>query len=100
MKPSVISKVYPWSSVLENSESEVVAQNIAKILKRTGDDWRELTEEEYVRERTNDGNFSTREADLFHKVKGYLKSGDTAKLFCTGWKEALENASTRATSHP
>lgn len=46
-KPSDFATTYPWSSVARKSEVERIALNILKILKRTGDEWRELSWEEY-----------------------------------------------------
>ncbi len=84
MKPSNFTS-YPWSSVLQNSESETIAQNIMKILKRTGDEFRPITWEEYKEERLKDGNFSDREKSIFENVISYCKSADTAVLFCKTW---------------
>ena len=85
MKPSNYTG-YPWSSILQNLESETIAQNIMIILKRTGDKFRELTFAEYKTERLKDGNFTESEKQYFDKVIDFCKSGDTAKLFCSGWK--------------
>lgn len=61
MKPSFFSSKYPWDSVFGKSECETIAQNIMKILQRTGDEFRTLSFEEYKDERLKDGNFSERE---------------------------------------
>lgn len=50
MNPSNYT-TFPWDSVLQNAESETIAQNIMIILKRTGDKWRKLSFEEYQQER-------------------------------------------------
>ncbi len=84
MKPSNFTS-YPWSSVLQNSESETIAQNVMKVLKRTGDEFRPLSWEEYKEERLKDGNFSDREKSIFENVIPYCKSADTAVLFCKTW---------------
>jgi len=76
---------YPWSSVLLNSESETIALNIMTILKRTGNTFRELSWDEYKKERLNDGRFSEREKIFFEKVIPYCKSVMTARLFCGEW---------------
>ncbi len=76
---------YPWSSVLQNSESETIAVNIMKILKRTGNTWRELTFEEYKKEREKDGHFTSKEELYFNDVIPYCKSTDTAALFSKEW---------------
>ena len=85
MKPSDFTS-YPWSSVLQNPESEIVAQNIMKVLKRTGDVFKPLSWEEYKEERMKDGGFSTTEKYYFDKVIDYCKSADTAVLFSKEWK--------------
>ena len=56
-----------------------------KILKRTGDEFRPITWEEYKEERLKDGNFSDREKSIFENVIPYCKSADTAVLFCKTW---------------
>jgi hypothetical protein len=84
MKPSNFTK-FPWNSVLEKSESETVAQNIMKILKRTGNIFRELSWEEYKSERQKDGNFSDIEKSYFDEVIKFCKSADTAKCFSKTW---------------
>jgi hypothetical protein len=89
MKPSVISKAYPWSSIFQNSETEIVAQNTARILARTGDTFRDIGLDEYRAEREKDGNYSYREEALFEKVRPYFKSADTAATFCKDWTKLL-----------
>lgn len=89
LKPSDFC-THPWSSVLQNSESETVAGNIMCILKRTGNKFRELPWDEYKTERLKDGNFTDGEHCLFDKVIDYCKSPDTAKLFCPDWKEVIK----------
>ena len=86
MKPSNFTD-YPWSSVLQNSESETIAQNIMKILKRTGNEFRPLYWEEYKEERLKDGNFSSNEKSIFESVITYCKSPQTAILFSKTWAE-------------
>jgi hypothetical protein len=84
MNPSHFT-AYPWSSVLQNSESEIIALNIMLILKRTGDTFRDLSWEEYKAERIKDGNFSEREKGYFDAVLPYCKSAETARLFSAKW---------------
>ncbi len=79
----------PWNSVLQKSEAEVIARNIMVVLKRTGNEWRDLSWEEYKEERLKDGNFSEAEYDYFHKVIPYCKSADTAVLFSKSWAKEL-----------
>ena len=79
-KPSDFN-VFPFSSALQNSETEVVAMNVMLILKRTGDAFRPLEWEEYAKERKEDGEFTEGEKQYFERAIGYFKSADTAKLF-------------------
>ena len=75
----------PWSSVCQSSEAETIALNIIVILKRTGDNWRELSWDEYTTERKKDGNFSSSEKKYFDQVVGYTVSAQTARLFSKTW---------------
>jgi len=84
MKPSNFTS-HPYGSVLQNSESETIAANIMKILKRTGDTFRPLSWEEYKEERTKDGHFTESEKGYFDDVIDYCKSEGTAKLFAKDW---------------
>lgn len=90
MNPSDFTE-YPWSSVLGNSESETVACNIMVILKRTGDTWRDLTWDEYEKERKKDGNFSNMEKSYFNKVRPYTISSDSAYKFSPVWAKVKDN---------
>lgn len=92
MNPSIF-QIYPWSSVLRNSESETIALNIIQILSRTGDTWRTLTWEEYKEERIKDAGkpgagFSERERGYFDAVLPYTVSESAARIFCKGWELA------------
>lgn len=78
---------YPWNSIFQNSECEVVARNIMIILKRTGNSFRKMTRGEYQSEREKDGEFTISELDIFDKVFPYCKSKHTAVLFSDEWKE-------------
>lgn len=86
MKPSNYTG-YPWSCKFNNSESETIAQNIMVILSRTGDTFREITWNEYKKERKKDGNFSDSEKDYFDRVIPYCTSPEKANEFCTKWTE-------------
>lgn len=87
-KPSHFEE-YPWSSVLQNSESETIARNIMTILKRTKNEFRPLTFDEYILERKKDGKLTDwdvrNEKGYFDKVIDYFKSADTAQLFSKHW---------------
>lgn len=76
---------YPWSSVYGKAECETIAMNIMVILKRTGDIFRDLSFDEYKKERLKDGNFTESEKGYFEQVIGYCKSADTAKSFSKSW---------------
>lgn len=84
MKPSNFTS-FPLSSVLKSGSAEMVARNIMKILKRTGDTFRELSWLEYAEERRKDTGFTEREKPYFDKVIGFCSSGDKALLFCKDW---------------
>ncbi len=89
MNPSHISNIYPWSSVFKKAEHEIIAQNILKILKRTGDRWRKMSWDEYVLERQRDGLFSESEKMYFHEVVKYTYSADAAARFSNHWAQKL-----------
>jgi hypothetical protein len=84
MNPSDFTN-FPWDSVFQKTESEMVAQNIMKILTRTGNVFKDLSFEEYKQERLKDGHFTEIEEQYFNKVIDYCKSADTAKLFSRKW---------------
>ncbi len=84
MKPSNFTN-YPWSSVFKKAECETVAQNVMKILERTGNKFRKLSYNEYEKERLKDANYSNGEKKFFDQIIDYCKSEDTAKLFSKSW---------------
>ena len=83
-KPSDF-RTYPWNSVLQNSESEIIAQNIMIILWRTGNVFRSMDWEEYKNERLKDSNFSEKEKSVFVKVMPYCTTSEKAKSFSKEW---------------
>ena len=85
MKPSDFLHDDPYDSALQNSECETIARNIIVILKRTGDEFRELSFEEYKAEREKDKAFSQREKSYFDKVNPYCKDEESAKSFSNHW---------------
>ena len=92
MKPSNFC-TWPWSSALGKSECEQIALNVMVILKRTGDEWRELSWDEYLAARIADGEIEWRalnERQYFDAALPYCKSADTAVLFSDTWKELIE----------
>ena len=86
MKPSDFKRIRPIGSVLQKSEAETVILNIIIILSRTGDEWRNLSYQEYKNERLKDGNYSDREQEYFNQVISYTISPEKAKLFCKQWE--------------
>lgn len=85
MKPSDIKNIHPWNSVKQKSEYETVARNIVIILAKTGDEWRELTYEEYEKYRLTDGNYSLGEKKYFNEVVGFCSAPSNARLFSESW---------------
>jgi hypothetical protein len=84
-KPSDFTN-YPYSSVEQNTEREIIACNIMKILSRTGNTWRELTLEEYITERNKDSTkYNQVEKELFLCMKYWCKSAEEAKKFSKEW---------------
>lgn len=84
MKPSDFTR-HPWNSVVNEYESEIVAVNIMKILKRTGNRWRWLTWEEYEREREKDGDLQIQEKEVFENIRNSCYSAKSAQEFCGTW---------------
>lgn len=84
-KPSIYAGISPFSSVFQKREHEIIAQNIMLILKRTGDEFRELSFEEYEQERQKDGDYSPSEKKYFDDVIKFCKSAGTAKCFSKAW---------------
>ena len=84
MKPSDFRK-HPLDSILQNTESEIVARNIMVILARTGDEFRLMEWDEYLREREADGLYLGMEQRYFEMVRGYCVSEKTARQFCSDW---------------
>ena len=91
LKPSHFV-AHPFNSATQNCECEVVAANIMRILKRTGDKFRPITPEEYTKERKKDGGYSKAEITCFHKVAKWCKNADTAPLFSPVWEKAAAKA--------
>jgi len=87
MNPSDFSKIKPWNSIFHKSEAETIALNIMKILARTGNKFRELSYEEYEKERIKDGNYADwAEKPYFEMVIKYCSSAEMAKKFSLDWK--------------
>lgn len=67
---------------------EIIALNIMTILKRTGDEFRDLSWDEYTLEREKDGKLSIDEQSYFDRVKPYTLSAEIAQTFSSSWKPA------------
>jgi hypothetical protein len=80
---------YPWSSVEEKCEAEIVARNVMVILGRTGDVWRKLSWTEYRSEREKDGDFSSSEKYYFESVRPYTVSEKMARSFSGVWRDVV-----------
>lgn len=87
MKPSNFTD-FPMDSETQNTETEILARNIMKILKRTGDTWRQLSLDEYIAERKKDGGFSRMEEHYFEKALPYTINEKNAKSFSKNWGNA------------
>ncbi len=92
MNPSIFNE-YPWGSMLQNHQSEVVAQHIMDILARSGDVFRDLAWDEYIVWRLKDGNFSEFEKQYFDNVI-YLAKGEKTQVlnFSKTWKDLYINS--------
>ena len=75
----------PWDSVIGKWEAEKIAQNIMVILSRTGNEWRQLSWQEYQEERKKDGGFTQMEHSYFEQVVSYCASAEDANRFCSSW---------------
>lgn len=92
-KPSAVSSIEIWGSVFGKSEAETVCENIIKILKTNGDEWRELPWEEYEAARTAHGatpRDMRLERPYFDQVLPYTTSATRAALICREFNEVLE----------
>lgn len=85
LKPSDIVEIEPMSSVLKKCEAEIVARNIIVILYRTGDRFRDLSWEEYKKERLKDKNFWEGERKWFDLVIYYCTDKEKVKKFSKKW---------------
>lgn len=95
MKPSDFC-THPWSSIFRNAECEVIARNIMSILYTTGDQWRELSEQEYEQVRKQDEAKNPKahyaawaELPIFRKVVSYTVSAEKAASFSPTWNKVF-----------
>lgn len=77
----------PMNSIFKDYNYEIIAQNIMKILKRTGNKFRLLTWDEYKTIRQKDGYFSESEKKYFLEVVGFCVNAERAQQFCSDWAE-------------
>lgn len=89
LKPSHFTSK-PFGSFVKRSEVETVAANIMKILKRTGDIFRDLSWDEYKEERLKDGGFSETEGIYFSVAIPNCISAEKAKSFSPVWNKVKE----------
>jgi len=85
MTPKYFASKQPMGSIFSKYEYELVARNIMTILSRTGNEWRELSLDEYKKERVKDGNFPESEYSYFKKVLPYTLHPDFAQEFSKRW---------------
>ena len=90
LKPSTFCE-FPWDSAVQDADSEVIAVNCMKIMRRLGDNWG-LTWATYSAERKKDGGFGSSEKYHFDRVQQYVKDGESAKRFSKVWAKAAEKA--------
>jgi hypothetical protein len=92
MKPSFFT-AHPLDSIAQDGRAEKIARNIMVILKRTGDEFRQLRWTAYKTERIKDGNFTMLEKELFEKVS-YLAEGKERDIttFSPVWKQAWQRS--------
>ncbi len=79
---------HPYNSILKDLKYEKIARNIITILARTCDTWRDLSWEEYVKERQKDEDelsLILTEKGYFDIVTPFCKTVELAKLFCPTW---------------
>ena len=79
---------HPFGSVSQKSECETIARNIMYILSKAGDEFRELSFEEYSEHRLKD-KATQRDLDLelyyFNQIVRYCVSENNANRFCGNW---------------
>ena len=90
LKPSNFCE-FPWDSAVQDCDSEVIAVNCMKIMRRLGDNWG-LTWAQYSTERKKDGGFGSSEKWHFDRVQKYVKDGSSARTFCKAWAKAATAA--------
>ncbi len=81
-----------FDSVAKNNEQEVVARNIMVILSRAGDEFREMTWQEYKDWRVKEGRFTESEHSYFDRAVKFCRTAETAACFSQVWGMAYDDA--------
>lgn len=84
LKPSDFV-AFPEASVLQSCEAEVVAKNVMIVQRDLGDEWREVTEQEYLDGCKRYGFSGAADLSLFRKVQKYTTSPTAAAGFSEVW---------------
>lgn len=98
LNPSDFAKIFPIRSRFNKFEHEKVARNIMIILKRTGNEFRDLSWQEYKKERLKDGalvKLVDNEKKYFIDVIRWCVTAHNAKQFSPQWdikSETVKNA--------
>lgn len=93
MKPSLLKKQFPFGSIAQKTETEVIAMNVVKIPSNRGDVFRLLTWEEYVEQRKADGatDYDCQiERRYFEVAAPYLETAEKAATFQYQWAKLLQ----------
>ena len=77
-KPSDFTKPI-YNSLFRESNAEFIFSNIMIILERLGNEWINLSWEQYKQERQKDGNFNEKELDYFEQVHPFTLSANLAQ---------------------
>ena len=75
MKPSDLIDIYPWDSVFQSAEHETTACCLMRYLYETGNEFKQITFDEYKNKQPKANK------KRFEEVIRYFKSEDTIILF-------------------
>lgn len=82
---------HPYDSIFGASEHETIATNIMQILKRTGNTWRVLSEEEYIQECKKDRKYIPDiEIKIFRDVVVHCSTAEAAEEFSPDWRTEIK----------
>lgn len=78
---------YPWGSILNSTEHEMIARDIMVILYKTGNVFREISFDEYKKEKTKitKNIINASEESRFMQVVNFCKNPYMANSFCKNW---------------